>query len=306
MKLKFFRSKSLSLVAGVFLIAVLGVVLFVAASNSLAVVTDSPYGFTFYVGPDPLVVSSSGVGSLDLFVWASAPYPDVYFMVYVDGVLLGEGYGQGRNNIVAFSLPVQGGSFSVGEHRVSASAVVSTVVDGVEYKNPAILNGADLLIVDGSVSVPEPTSYVAPVVTPVPLGLLTVNVFNAPAEGSFNLVSVFDENNVKMALSQTTWSSSGGFSYARVSLGVGVTYKVQVECAGYVTQVQSVRLMGDSVVDFYLDELSLSADPGVGVPVGGVPSGELNEGVVVSVRPWWQWIIDFLSFRWLLKVVILC
>ncbi|MFA5366188.1 MAG: hypothetical protein WC325_13485, partial [Candidatus Bathyarchaeia archaeon] len=104
MKLGFKGKTAKLFIAGFFIIVILAVTAY-GASTGLKVVEDS-YGFRFFVGGskegaisngDPFSLTPTELGHVQLTVWASPPYPNVYFKAYIDGNLIGEGYGVGSN-----------------------------------------------------------------------------------------------------------------------------------------------------------------------------------------------------------------
>jgi hypothetical protein len=313
MKLGFKGKTGKLFIAGFFIITILAVAVY-GASNSLKVVSDS-HGFKFFVGGnkdgatsngDPFSLTPTEQGHVQLTVWASPPYPDVYFKAYIDGNLIGEGYGSPHDNVVEMSIPIKGSDYSYGDtpvspnsqvygvHQITATAQVKSLALGVS--NPEMQNSATLYIKKPSLNEPaQPISE--PETTPAPRALLTVKVYDNPVD-TFNLVSIFNSENRKIALSQTTLSSDGAYHYVKQTLVDGESYKVQVECAGYVTMVQTVEMSGETSVDFPMTVLSSPNDDS-GVAVGELPTGELNPYAVDAGKPWYQFILDFLSFKWL-------
>jgi hypothetical protein len=226
----------------------------------------------------------------------------VYFKAYIDGNLIGEGHGSPHDNAVELSIPIKGSDYSIGDTPVSPNSQVYGVhqitAKAQVENNPELQNSATLYIKKPSLNEPTPASS-EPVITPASRALLTVKVYDNPVD-TFNLVSIFNSENRKIALSQTTPISDGAYHYVKQTLTDGETYKVQVECAGYKTQVQTVTLNGDSTVDFSMETLSSPTDDsGVGIPIGETPTGELNPNAVNTDKPWYQFILDFFSFKWL-------
>ncbi|MGD6808595.1 MAG: hypothetical protein ACQCN3_02740 [Candidatus Bathyarchaeia archaeon] len=251
--------------------------------NKLNTVTD-PYGFTFGLSSDPFTIGNTETKTLTLTVWTgTGNYPQVYFKLYVDGALISQGYGQGKDNVVNFPVTITGSSYSVqdtpiqplsniyGEHQITATAQVNT--------NPEIqISGKLYITLPNSNPVPTTTE---PIVIPPQTARLTVKVYDNPTD-SFNLVSIFDEDGAKIAYSQTTLSTDGDYYYAKKTLEDQKTYHIQVECAGYLTQIQTVPLNGPTIVSFNMEPLSNPLDDqnGQGTPVGEAPTGELNYTVL--------------------------
>lgn len=283
---------------GFFVILILAAAIY-AASNltSLRLVSDNQYGFQFFMGNDPLAVNSDGVGTLQMFVFASAPYPQVYFTATLNGETLAEGYGVGHDNVVELTVPINGADYevSIGKYTIEGTAKVAN--------NPPIYNTAELYIIDATQTQPKPTTFTEPQATPAPLAQLTVKVYNNPTGDSFNLVSVFDSDNHKVSLSQTTLSDNTQYYYAKISVTDKQTYTVQVECAGYITQTQTVTVNGESTAIFNMEALSNPADDqdGEGVAIGEMPTGELNDHVnnYHKEKSVWDWIVYIFTFQWL-------
>jgi hypothetical protein len=293
------NTKTLKTLAAGFFILSMMVVAVYGVTSSLKVVSDS-YGFRFFLGAssnryssgDPLVLYNNEQGYVQMIVWASPPYPDVYFKAYIDGAPIGEGYGTGRMNVVEFSIPIQGSNYEIGNHQITGSAKVAN--------NPELQNTASLIIKDSTTLDPQPTTYTAPQTPTQPKALLTAKIYDNPPADGFNLISIFDSANQKIALSATTPSKDGTHHYIKQTLTDGETYKVQAECTGYITQIQTVTLNGDTTIEFHMQPLPVEQeDTGAGIPAGEVPTGELNPNAATTDKPWYQFILDFFSFNWL-------